>query len=76
MEIISPIIDPVILDKWCHSMDKVVSEIDVSNLKEGEILNINESSNRNEVGDLGVDNKKSVYRFMGNKQWKYYFNQQ
>jgi hypothetical protein len=54
---------------WLYHCGLKMNSIDVYDLKDGEIRNINESTDKDYDGDLGVDNKRNGYYFMGGK-WR------
>lgn len=54
-------------DAMWNYVCKRISEMDVSNVKDGDVININEDNNSiNRIGDFGIDNKKEKYVFNPN----------
>jgi hypothetical protein len=49
-----------------------IDKADVSHLKKGEIMNLNEGIEINRVGDYGLDKFKTCFCWTG-KKWKFAF---
>ena len=56
-------------DYMVVSLTKKIEEMDVSDVKDGEIINVNELE-IDRAGDFGIDNKKEIYTFTG-KNWRH-----
>lgn len=51
-------------DFMMKGLMKKISEMDILELKDGEVKNVN-NRDRNLFGDFGIDNKKQIYNYTG-----------